>query len=285
MADNPQLSSFRVEELDRNRFLLAEMYNFRFESPDSAFNHYDLLVRQFPESDYAPKALFNIAYLYKTHYNNPDQENRIYQTLIQEYGETEYGNAARKFLDLDMVFTQSDSLQQLFIQAESVLLDEERPDKALQMYRQIWERSQKSEYEAKAMYAIGYVYETYLDSLNQAQFMYDSLMSKYPESRFANIVQPKIQAVQKGISEPSVLTEELEPDSSDSVLVAESVISMGELEAASDDSEDAAIQPDEGKPLQKGLRMESGTQSIRIHLDLMAQRRREIRRLQMDHSR
>jgi tetratricopeptide (TPR) repeat protein len=285
MADNPLLSSFRVEELDRNLFLLAEMYNFRFESPDSAFNSYDQLVRQFPESSYAPKALFNIANLYKTHYDNPDQEMQVYQTLVREYGDTVYGNAARERLDLDPVRTRSDSIQYQFKEAESLLLDEKHPRQALQLYQQIWQGCGGSEYEPKAMYAVGYVYEHYLDSLKRAEIIYDSLVSWFPDTRFAALVQPKIKAIQEGVEKPDSAEQNLTPDNADSTAATSPADSLGGPQIVLSDSAATVSGSSELKPTPKVLRRDSSEQTIRIHLDLMARKRRENRRLQMEHTR
>jgi tetratricopeptide (TPR) repeat protein len=285
MADNPLLSSFKVEEFDRNLFLLAEMYNFRFESPDSAFNCYDQLVRQFPESSYAPKALFNLANLYKTHYNNPDQETRVYQTLVGEYGGTEYGNVARERLGLDPVLTRSDSIRNQFKEAESLLLDEKRPRQALSLYQQIWQRCKGSDFEPKAMYAVGYVYEHYLDSLNRAQMIYDSLLSWFPDTRFAELVQPKIKAVKVGLLKPAPAEQNLTSGNADSTVATGLADSLGGPQIVLGDSAAAVSGSSEGKPLPKVLRNDSSDKTIRIRLDLMARKRRENRRMQMEHTR
>ena len=285
MADNPQLSSFNVEELDRNLFLLAEMYNFRFESPDSAFNCYDQLVRQFPESSYSPKALFNMADLYKNHYNNPDQEKGIYQTLVQQYSSTIHGNAARKRLELESVLTSSDSIRTLFKEAESLLLDEKEPERALQIYEQIWKRSSATEFEPKAMYAMGYVYENYLDSLNRATIIYDSLLSRFPETKYAASVRPKIKAVKEGLPGPAGTAPESASEHADSTFAGVSADSLSGRQIALSDTSAVPSGSSEGKPAPGALSRDSSEQIIRINLDLMARKRRENRRLQMEHTR
>ena len=287
MADNPELSTFRVGELDRNLFLLAELYMFRFESPDSAFNQYDYLVREFPDSKYTPKALYNMAYLYQTHFQNPQQVELIYQTLIDEYGDDIYGKAAAKALGHEVGYSQEDSLMQLFSLAEEELFKKQRPEEAINIYNRIWTDSMDTSYEPKVMYALGYVYENYLDSLNQAYTIYDSLLSKYPDSPFSKKIQPKVLAVKNYKSEDDKTSKsENQPLVSmpgDSAAAPDTTIQV--LTDANQDGdmppEETALEPSSRQPPEAGRRPGRSENRISLRLDIMARRRRTNRQMQM----
>jgi len=283
LADNPELSTYRVEELDRNLFLLAELYLFRFESPDSAFNQYDYLVREFPESSYTPRALYNMAYLYKNHYQNPQQVEFIYQTLADEFSNTVYGITAQKMLGYDKISAKADSISHFFASAESMLFDNHMPSKALDIYNQIREQYQNTLYESKAMYAIGYVYENYLDSLHQAYIIYDSLMAKFPDSPYVMRIQNKMDAVDHGpltVDEtvPSDLVKA--PQTIDSTMVIADTTQLAFIAEASDEESSPSSLPLSRPALQN--ENNAFENQIKIRLDVMAQRRRQNRRMQMD---
>ena len=134
------------------------------------------------------------------------------------------------------------------------------------------------------MYSVGYVYEHYLDSLNRAQIIYDSLLSWFPETRFADFVQPKIKAVKVGVLAPASEAENLTPDNADSTAATSPADSLGGPQIVLSDSAAVVSESSELRPSPKMLRRDSSEQTIRIHLDLMARKRRENRRLQMEHT-
>ncbi|MBN2104973.1 tetratricopeptide repeat protein [bacterium] len=285
IADNPELSTFRVEELDRNLFLLAELYMFRFESPDSAFNQYDYLVRKFPQSLYTPRALYNMAHLYKSHYQNPQQLEFIYQTLADEYGDTVYGHAARKSLGYKNKITSEDSVRTLFTNAESMLFENKSPRKAISIYDQIWNQYPNTMYEPKVMYAIGYVYENYLDSLDQAYVIYDSLLTKYPDSPYARRVQHKVTAVdnrQFSVDDAEPSSHLLATESMDSTMSSPDTTKLALSSAETTGEELSAAEPSDHPQTALSRRGRSTKSRIKIRLDVMAKRRRQNRWMQMD---
>jgi tetratricopeptide (TPR) repeat protein len=290
LASNPLLSTYRVEELDRNLFLLAELYLFRFEKPDSAFNQYDYLVREFPVSPYTPRALYNMAHLYETHYNNPEQVRLTYQALAEEYGSSPYANAARIRLGVPVVPTRNDTISTLFRQAEAALFDENLPVKALGFYDEIWTRFHDTDDAARAYYAKGYVYETCLDSLERARTVYDSLMSWFPESPYALKVKPKLETVLEKLTSIDKIAGKDSVQAADSsghgsVAMTDSAGSSEDVILASADEES-----EQGDSLEPGRRPDlsdenagSGARRMPFRLDVMARIRQQQRLLQTGH--
>jgi TolA-binding protein len=189
--------AFKVEELDKNRFLLAELYLFHFSQPDSAFYQYQRLLSDSSESPYAPRALFNMGYILRTIYNDSIASDTCYQRLITMYPESPLVNSARKALNISSVKLNEDIIEELFIEAEKILLEQNEPYKAFEKYRSIWEQFPDSKWAPKAAYSMGWLSENRLDSLKLASAIYDSLMQQYPESIYIDRIKPKLTALIK----------------------------------------------------------------------------------------
>ncbi len=159
ITENPELKSFRPEELDKNLLFLAELYLFRFNQPDSAFDQYQRLLDQFPDSPYAPQALYNMSYV-AGEMENPDEQEQYLHRLIQNYPESEFSNIAREHFGLTPVLAGEDTVHVLFKQAEAWLFDRNNPTAAFEKYGQIWESFPESDVAPKAMYSMAWVGET-----------------------------------------------------------------------------------------------------------------------------
>ena len=197
MTDNPEFKTFRPEELDKNLFLLAELYLFRFLLPDSARNQYLHLVDEFPESPFTPQALYNLGYIAREIDGEPDEEDKYLRQLIRDYPDSHLSNVVRGNLGLTSVSTKRDSVQRRFQEAENILLVQNDPIYAFNKYEMIWEEFPDSEFAPKAAYAMAWIGETYLDSLRLAYVLYDSLIKQYPNTIYATRVKQKVDTYER----------------------------------------------------------------------------------------
>lgn len=197
IIENPELKAFRVEELDKNLFLLAELYLFRFFIPDSAVNQYRRLLTEFPESPYAPQALYNLGYVRSEIFGDLEGANTYYRKLMEDYPQSHFSNPVRKKLGLPLVNTREDSVQRLFEDAETILFEKHDPVTAFEAYARIVEVFPGSKLAPKAIYSMAWVSETQLDSLDLAFVLYDSLVKYYSESVYAEKVKKKVEAVKR----------------------------------------------------------------------------------------
>ncbi|MBN2029746.1 tetratricopeptide repeat protein [bacterium] len=196
MAENPELKSFLVEETDKNLFLLGELYLFRFSKPDMAIDQYHLILNQFPESAYAPQALYNLCFIMNDVYLDTAKADSCFRELIERYPETTFANIVRAHLGFESIVTREDSIQHIFTLAENSLLIENNPQKAIKQYGMILERFPNSVYAPQAAYTMGWIYENQLDSLNRAYVFYSDLLKNYPETPYAQQVKEKVRAVE-----------------------------------------------------------------------------------------
>ena len=197
LVENPELKQFNVEEVDKNLFLLAELYLFRFVFPDSAVMLYRRLLDMFPESPYAPQSLYNLAYISEEIYRDSTGAGSHYRRLIEDYAQSPYARHATDRSTSTDNQLQGNPIQELILEAERLLIDQEDPWAAFQMYQEVLERYSDSNQVPKALYSMGWICENQLDSLRLAFTLYDSLLARYPETIYAKDVRQKVEAVKQ----------------------------------------------------------------------------------------
>ena len=94
-----QTKSSESKDRAEAQFLLAEVYSMVLNEDEAAINEYQKVYDSFPDSYYAPKALYAQAWIME---NRLSQENykTILETIISKYPRTTYANSARRSLGL-----------------------------------------------------------------------------------------------------------------------------------------------------------------------------------------
>ncbi|MFO7889198.1 MAG: tetratricopeptide repeat protein [bacterium] len=192
---NPEINKLNVNKLDKNLFLLSEIFMLYFNKPDSALTRYKFLIDSLPESKYTPKAYFNTAYIYDTIKNDSLKADSIYKLIINKFPNSETAERVRIKLGEDIKESDEHKILQLHRQAEKYMLDEKNPSKTCEIYTDIINTYPDSELLPKIYYSLGWCYEYELDSLNTAYMIYDSLLSKYPDSKYSKRIKEKVQHV------------------------------------------------------------------------------------------
>lgn len=247
ILNSDALRVFNVEELDKNLIFIAELYWFRFNLPDSAANQYRYIIRQIPDSELRPKALYNYAYLLANQFQDTTQSDSVYKTLIEQYPGTPYAKRARQWLGLPAVNVAVDSVGQHFQEAEQRLFAMKDPQGAYTIYESIFLDFPDSRWAPKALYGMGWISENSMGEQDEAFALYDSLLVLYPESEFAQKVKPKIDAVQneeKRLIQERERAEAARADSiskaleqtaqSDSVLTDSNAVEIPEMKSSAD---------------------------------------------------
>lgn len=85
-ADSTQeIDLQRLDELSQNEFLLAELFYFDLEKPDSAINTYKVLLDRYPTSRYAPRALMSMAHIYQDEFNDTTGADSLLRLVLKRY--------------------------------------------------------------------------------------------------------------------------------------------------------------------------------------------------------
>ncbi len=83
----------------KTQFMLGEVYGLTLNENEIAIQEYQKTYDSFPDSPYAPKALYAQAWIIKNRLNQPDYDT-ILRSLINRYPRTLYANAARSELGI-----------------------------------------------------------------------------------------------------------------------------------------------------------------------------------------
>lgn len=188
-------------ELAKSKILLAELFMFNFNRPDSAMREYLDVFEFFPQTEYAPQAMYSLAYILGDAPATLAMRDSILQALTTQYGNTPQGQGAKRRLgraDTLTVATQSS----LFREAEGLLIAQNDAQGAVQRYQKFLQREPDSKLAAQSLYAMGWIYEHKLADNKQALAAYKKLIETYPDSPMARRVRPKVTAVEQKKNEP-----------------------------------------------------------------------------------
>ena len=183
---SPPVDSAALKEDIEIRFLLAELYNYDLNRPDSALHEYMLLAETYPNSKYAPKALLASAHIYESK-GDTSMVSQLYRRVINDYPSTAQAQYA------------SDQSGNLFIPAEFDVLEiynhgEEyyfrynQPESALAIFDYIQNTFPESEYAAKSAFSSAWIQSQMHagDGDSAAYYSFAEITEKYPDTKYAN---------------------------------------------------------------------------------------------------
>ena len=178
------------KKISQSNFHLAEIWYFQLDRQDSAKAILTQLADS-AETELASQAVFLMSYIARQQgeQSTSDSLNRI---LIDKYGDTEYANIARKRLNLPIVETTPDSGRILFLQAERLLFDEDRPNDAWDNYALVDSLFPDSPYAPKALYARAWIAEYTWEKDSAAVELLTYLREKYPEDTLSAVAGKKL---------------------------------------------------------------------------------------------
>ncbi|MGH7599599.1 MAG: tetratricopeptide repeat protein [bacterium] len=210
-------------ELAKSKILLAELFMFNFNRPDSAMREYLDVFEFFPQTEYAPQAMYSLAYILGDAPATLVMRDSILQVLALQYSNTPQGRGAKWQLNgADTLALAVPSTPNLLRSAEEALIAQNNAKRAVQLYQEFLQRQPEQlnpKLAAQSLYAIGWIYEHKLSDNKQALAAYKKLIEAYPDSPVARRVRAKVTAVEQKKSEPPK-AEPSQPDSTAPVAVA-----------------------------------------------------------------
>jgi len=198
---------YHSREIDKNLFLLAEIYLFRFAAPDSALSLYHRIITEFSDSPYHIRALYNSGYISKNILNDAEAGKAYFTTLIDQYPKSEYAAKARIELGLEEQDSEEDQINKRFLKAEQLLQKENDPQNAFKELNDLYSEFPDKKLAPKTLYLMAYIQDSYLDNNELARSLYDSVATVYPETEYGKISRKKINAKLAIVKNDSVKTE------------------------------------------------------------------------------
>jgi tetratricopeptide (TPR) repeat protein len=90
----PEEKEKASEKILNALFELAQLFDQKFNMPDSAIKYYNLLVKKFPDSDYVPKSYYAIYNMYESKKNPRANEYKF--LILEKYPNSQYARLLRK---------------------------------------------------------------------------------------------------------------------------------------------------------------------------------------------
>lgn len=174
----------------KNEFDLANLFFNELSVPDSAYFYYNDIVNNYPNSRYHSRALYSIG----TYYSSIDQKTEadsIFNFIYENYQNDKIVNSAAIQLNKPQINFNYDEAEDLYKEAESKYLDKKYRE-ALNKFYNIYKKHPASPFAPKALYAGGWILESELKLLDSAAVLYDSINTKYPQTKYASDVRPKL---------------------------------------------------------------------------------------------
>jgi hypothetical protein len=188
------------------RFLLAELYAYELHRPDSALEEYLLIAHEYPQSQYAPKALLAAAQIkYADHDSAGGTE--LLTSLLDKYPQSPQADQASRTLNSPV-----DPLNaiELYATAERLVFSEDNPDSALVLYRYI--ASKFPDLSAKAAFAAAWTLDNIIGTEDSsAYYAYSEITKKYPRTEYAIAASARIAAPTKRSERQSSQSHEQNP--------------------------------------------------------------------------
>ena len=203
-----------LKTLDKNRFSLAEYFLLTMQNYDSALVTYQDFVISSQDTALRPKALFSIAYIHQYDKKDTVRSDSLYDVIIHDYPSspyTEYILKARGQLKNTVEESGPDSSYLEFLRAEEYMSRDLFED-AIGVLANIAENDSGSTWAQKSRYAIAWIYENKLDSIDAAIEAYGILVNEYPNTDYAKKAGNKI----KPPPEEKIPSAEIKADSTSS---------------------------------------------------------------------
>ena len=172
-------------EFDLGNILFTE-----FNFSDSAYSYYHNIITQYPNSPFQARVLFALGSYYLT-MNDSIKADSLFNIIYNDYKNESIVNAAADKLGKPLINLNYDPAQPLYVSA-STQMDSAKYDSSISNFYKIYMTHPKSPYAAKALYATGWILENKMNMNDSAVVVYDTLIKKYPRSKYAINVTPKI---------------------------------------------------------------------------------------------
>lgn len=176
----------------RTKFEFGGLFFSELQLADSALYWFHDVVRNYPKSDFIPRALYTIAEIYRSLQPQPQEvRDSLYRQIVSRYPQSPYAHEAGKNLGMVPKEAEKDSALELFERGER-FTDEGKYESAINIFREVHRKFPSSPISPKALYAIGWHYEHFTVRNDSALSVYKRLLAEYPSSQFAQRVRPKV---------------------------------------------------------------------------------------------
>lgn len=193
------------ESFIKNSFNIAEFFLLKYQDFDSAAFSYWNFIETFPDdSILVPKSYYSLYYIYHEQLQDSVKADSIKNLILDQYTQTSYGIKLGQKVNSETNIEKKDneiSASKIsFLEAEQMLFKGNYSE-AVSQFTVITNQDSGSVWAQKSMYAIAYIFETYIKDISKAIEAYRLLAEEYPGTEYAKIAKNKFKLPPKEIVE------------------------------------------------------------------------------------
>lgn len=187
-----------IDDAAYTQYLLAELYWFSLNKPDSGIFEMQYLVDSFPTSYHAPKGRIALAEMIREEREDDRAADSLLRTVLTKYPHSDYVPEALKALGLTGTAADTGYAQIYIDRAEDFLL-QELPDSARANYQYVVDNFPDSKYHLLAQFSLLWLTEQY-DAPGDSSLVlaYQEFADSFSGSEYAYAAQERLgQAVRR----------------------------------------------------------------------------------------
>jgi cellulose synthase operon protein C len=172
---------------------LAGLFYVTIGQSDSASYWYNRVLTASPSSAHSARALYTLAQIAGADTVAPDtvRADSLYRLIVRQYPESDFAAEARRILGLPPRVSRRDEAAAMYTRAEQLMLSG-ADSTAVDSLKQLVSSFAASPFAPRAMYAWSLLYEQKLSLPDSAMAGYQRLMATYPASSWAAVVRPRV---------------------------------------------------------------------------------------------
>ncbi len=183
-----------IDEAAYTQYLLAELYWFKLNKPDSAMFELRYLIDSFPTSYDAPNAMIALSEMIREQEADTAAADSILHEALIRYPHSDFAPTALERLGLKG--TEADTgYAELFIhRAEDFIVNDDNADSARFYYRYVVDNFPDSKYFVQAKFNLIWLDENYFSPGDSSViYAYNEFVDSFPGTDLANVARQRIQ--------------------------------------------------------------------------------------------
>jgi len=183
-----------------NQLALGILFLIDLDNPDSSLTWLTMLLNDYPDSKLAPQGLYVLSEVYRS-FGNHQKVDSLYDVILTRYADSEYAANIRKRKEqLPLNAHRADTVEMLYARAMT-MLEGGKTQQAIEILRHILSLDSAHDLNARARYALGWIYENVVMKNDSAIAQYRRLAQQYPKSVFTARIQQKLAFIDNKESE------------------------------------------------------------------------------------
>ena len=182
-----------INDAAYSQFLLAELYWFQLDKPDSAIAELTYLIDSFPTAYDAPNAMVSLSQMYRDHRSDTAAADSILHEMLNRYPHSDYVPEALDALGLKGTAADTGYAELYLHRAEDYLFDKKDVDSARADYQYIVDNFPESRHYTQARFNLIWLEETYDNPGDSTvYYAYRDFVDSFPESDLAKEASARI---------------------------------------------------------------------------------------------